>query len=57
MQWAASASWIDLPIIPADRVLMNAGMALGTVRADREDLETNLTMNSLLREESARDML
>lgn len=57
MNWAEMASWIDLTIIPVDRVVMNVGLALGTVRADRESLEKNLTHNALTRDQAARDIL
>ena len=39
MELAGGADWTDLTIFPVDRVLMNAGMSLGTVRDDRKHLE------------------
>ena len=57
MTWAERATWTDLTIIPVDRVLMNAGLGLGTVRQERESLEKDLKANAMQREEAAKDML
>lgn len=57
IDWASSATWRDLTIIPVDRVLMNVGLGIGTVRKDREGLEKNLKKNYIDREEAAQDIL
>lgn len=57
MEWAVRAWWSDLTVIPVDRVLMNAGMNLGTVRKDREDLEKNISANMDTRVQAATEVL
>jgi hypothetical protein len=42
--WMASTragKWKDLTIIPVDRLVLNSGLSLGTVRTDRRSHETN----------------
>mmetsp|Transcript_9299 Transcript_9299/g.42337 ORF Transcript_9299/g.42337 Transcript_9299/m.42337 type:complete len:395 (-) Transcript_9299:302-1486(-) len=54
MQFCQSNSnWVDFTIFPVDRLLMNAGMALTTVRKDREHLEDNNVGDAVLLREQA----
>lgn len=53
MLYARDALWEDLTIYPVDRVVMNIGIAFGTVRDDRKYLES--TDDVPLKEKSRQD--